>query len=407
MAIHQPVLQDCPDVDSLMQRASDSTGLADFGDSARRAPLDAYVSTLRRDSWHGMNNRSRQEAVDNIVYHLGTRLRLMEDRKRYPQIVEQRIERPFIIVGPPRSGSTLLHTLLAQDPDNRAPEHWLCFEPSPPLALGPLTQERLDRTQKRLMALFDLVPDVFVSHPYMIEEGSGALAECGSDILNMVFTCQELWVFYGGDSYRRYLLEADHTTALRFHHDFLQHAQWGARGKRWALKGSDYLLWLTEAATQYPDAMFIWTHRDLAEQLGSLASVQSTLRGITGYPVSSEDRKSIARRAIDHQQDSFDKGMRSRELLGEDRFFDVSYHDVMADPVETVERIYARYGLTVSGAHADRIRQWLQANSQTKHGVHKHSPRAFGMEAKAINRQFSKYTDRFGFGFGVRPGSRQ
>jgi hypothetical protein len=94
-------------------------------------------------------------------------------------------------------------------------------------------------------------------------------------------------------------------------------------------------------------------------------------------------------------------------MMGEERFFDVSYHDVMADPVEIVERIYARYGLTVSGAHADRIRQWLQANSQTKHGVHKHSPEDFGMEAKAINRQFSKYTDRFGFGFGVRPGSQQ
>jgi len=187
-----------------MQRASDITGLADFGDPARRAPLDVYLSALRQDSWEGMNNRSRHEAIDNIVYHLGTRLRLVNDRQCYPQIVEQRIERPFIIVGPPRSGSTLLHTLLAQDPDNRAPEHWLCFEPSPPLALAPLTKDRLDRTQKRLMALFDLVPDVFISHPYMIEEGSAALAECGSDILNMVFTCQELWVFYGSESRRSF-----------------------------------------------------------------------------------------------------------------------------------------------------------------------------------------------------------
>jgi len=406
MAAQHGPPKECPDVDSLMRMASDSTRLSDFGDPARRKPLETYVTALRQDSWRGMNDRSRLEAVEYIVYHLSTRLKLIADRKQYPKIAEERIERPIIIIGPPRSGSTLLHTLLAQDQDNRAPEHWLCFEPSPPPALGPPTEERLDRTHKRMMAMFDLVPDVFVTHPYMIEEGSGALAECGSDILNMVFTCQELWVFYGAESYRRYLLEADHTTAMRFHHDFLQHAQWGAQSKRWALKGSDYLLWLGEAAAQYPDAMFVWTHRDLAQQLGSLASVQSTLRGLTGYPVTSEDRKSIARRAIDHQHDSFKKGMRSRDLLGEGRFLDVSYHDVMADPVRAVERIYDHFGLTVSDVHADSIRSWVHNNSQTKHGAHRHSPEEFGMEASAINRQFSEYVDRLGFGFGIRPEQR-
>lgn len=396
-------LRVCPDADALMQIASAKTGLSDFGDPARRAPLEVYVATLRQEAWQGMTDRARQQVVDYIVHHLGTRLKLIADRRKYPEISRQRIKQPFIIIGPPRSGSTLLHNLLTQDPDHMAPEHWLCLEPSPPLALGEPSQERHARAHKWMMGLFDLIPDIFVTHPYMIEEGAGALAECGSDILNMIFTCQELWCFYGGESYRRYLLEGEHGAALGFHHDFLQHAQWGGRGKRWALKGSDYLLWLNEAAAQYPDARFIWTHRDLAQQLGSLASVQSILRGLTGNAVSPEERKALGRVAIDHQCESFLKGMRTREALGEDRFFDVSYHDVMADPVRTVERIYARFGLEVRDEHAANIRTWLESNSQTKHGVHQHSPEDFGMVGDAINRQFSDYIDRFGFGFGIRP----
>jgi hypothetical protein len=103
------------------------------------------------------------------------------------------------------------------------------------------------------------------------------------------------------------------------------------------------------------------------------------------------------------QHASLEKAMRSRRAIGDDRFLDISYHDMMADPLHTVERIYAWSGLTVSDRHAARIREWLATHGQTKHGVHKHSPEEFGMEADAINRQFAGYLERFGFGFGIRP----
>lgn len=399
----EPELRVCPDADELMELACGRAGLHDFGDPARTAPLEIFVSSLRDECWHGMTEPARKQVVDYMVHLLATRLKLIADRKLHPDIERQEIRRPIIVVGPPRSGSTLLHTLLSLDPDHVAPEHWMCLEPSPPLALGGPSQERLDRAEKRMMALFEQVPDIFVTHPYMIEEGAGALAECGSDILNMVFTCQQLWCFYRGESYRRYLLEADHTVALGFHHDFLQHLQWGNKGKRWALKGSDHMLWLGEIAAQYPDAMLLWTHRDLAQQLGSLANIQSILCGLTGKPVSGEAREAVGRLAIEHQRAALQKAMSARDKIGEDRFFDVSYHDVMANPARTVERIYERFGLKKSEEHVAAIRDWLEKNPQTKHGAHKYSSEEFGLEADAINRRFKDYVDRFGFGFGIRP----
>lgn len=253
------------------------------------------------------------------------------------------------------------------------------------------------------MSLYRDVPDIFLTHPYLIEEGADALAECGSNILNMVFTSQQLWCFYRGESYRQYLLQADHSAAVAFHREFLQHLQWGSHGKRWALKGSDHMLWMEELAAQYPDALLIWTHRDLAQQLGSLANTQIILGGVTGNPITGTARDDIGRLAIEHQHAAIAKAMRTRDRSGSDRFIDVSYHDVMADPVAMIERIYARQGLSLQAAHVGAIRQWLADNPATKHGAHKYSTDEFGLEPDKVNQQFKDYLERFGFGFGIRP----
>lgn len=398
-----PSLRACPDADGLMEMAVRRTSLSDFGDPARNAGLQAFSAALRDELWGNLPEPVRDQAVDYAVHMLATRLKLVADRKQYPEIARQKITRPIIVVGPPRSGSTLLHTLLSLDPEAMAPEHWICLEPSPPPALGPPSAERLGQAERRMMAMFERIPDIFITHPYMIEEGAGALAECGSDILNMVFSCQQLWCLYRAETFRRYLLDADHTAALGFHHDFLQQVQWGQAGKHWALKGSDYLLRLEETAAQYPDAMLVWTHRDLAQQLGSLANIQAILCGVAGEPLSGGAREAVGRLAIEHQRASFEKGMRARDRIGEDRFLDVSYHDVMASPVRTVERIYERFGRQVSEAHRAAIHDWLANNPQTKHGVHKYAMDEFGLNAEATNRQFGDYVERFGFGYGIRP----
>ena len=393
----------CPTATDLMERARAHTGLEDIGDPARNAGLDALLDSMANETWDGMTRPARELAVDYLVHQLESRLMVIADRKAHAEISAQKIVAPLIVVGPPRSGSTLLHTLLSLDPDNMAVEHWVCREPSPPPAMGKPSQDRLERAEQRMMRLFNLIPDVFVTHPYMIEEGSGALAECGSDINSLAFTAQQLWCFWGGDSYRDYLLKADHSAALGLHQDFLQHLQWGMPGKRWALKGSDHMLWMEELAARYPDAKLIWNHRDLSQQLASLASVQAILRGLHGHPVTPELRRAQGRKAIDLQHASVMKAMQARERIGESQFIDVSYHDVMADHVRTVEAIYQQAGLAMSGAHADAIRAWQADHSQTKHGTHKHSPEEFGMNGDDINAMFQPYTQRFGFGFGIRP----
>ncbi len=403
MAIDQIDLRSCPRPQTLKDMAQERTGLEDFGDPGRDKGLDALVRSMNAETWQDMSGEARELAVDYLVHQLSTRLKLMADRKAYPQIAQEQVTAPLIVVGAPRTGSTVMHTLISLDPDNLSPEQWLCLEPSPPLALGPPTQQRRELAEQRMSKLFAPVPDILITHPYMIDEGAGALAECGSDILSMAFTAQQLWCFWGGDIYRRYLLEADHSAAVEFYHDFLQHCQWGANGSRWTLKGAEHMIWLTELAEQFPDAKFIWTHRDLSQQLASVASVTAVLLGLRGHPVTPEARRAQGREAIEFQRENYEKGVRARDAIGDDRFIDVSYHAMIADPFETVERIYDACGLTFSDKHAANIAKWREEHPQNKHGAHKHSPEEFGMEADDINRRFASYVDRFGFGFGIRP----
>lgn len=393
----------CPSPDELKERAVAATGLDDFGDPARDEGLGVLLASMAEESWAGMTPAARDLAGRYLVHLLENRLRLVADRKAHPEIAAQKIVAPLIVVGPPRSGSTLLHTLLSLDPEAMSPEHWVCREPSPPPALGAPSAARLEAADRQMMDLFSLIPDVFVTHPYMIEEGSGSLAECGSDIMSMAFTAQQLWCFWGGDTYRDWLVAADHAPAADFHHDFLQHLQWGAGGTHWALKGSDHMLRLRALGARYPDAKLVWNHRDLSQQLASLASVQAILRGLNGHPVTPELRRAQGRKAIALQHESAMKGLAAREAMGDGQFIDVSFHDVMADHVGAVERIYDQAGMAMSGRHADAIRQWVADHPVTKHGAHRHSPEEFGMDGDEINALFAPYTERFGFGFGIRP----
>jgi hypothetical protein len=380
-----------------MEWAHEQTGFDDFGDHALYAGLRALVASLQAETWSLMSASTRQIVLDYLLHQLGTRLWLIDDRKRYPQIALQKISRPLIIVGPAHSGSNLLHRLLSLDVDNMVPERWICREPSPPPALGAPSRERLVRARKRVTHLVEPSCEVLVGDPRRDARGAAALADCGHDILSMVCTSQEMETLGSGEDYWRYLVEADHGAALGFHHDFLQHIQWGSAGSRWALKGAGHGLWLRELAAQYPDAVLIWTHRDLAQQLGSLAHAQAKVSCLNGRSMAPAAQQAQGRLAIERQLATLRKAIAARQEIGETPFVDVSYRDLINDPARAVARVYEQAGLTITDAHTDAIRQWWNANPNIVRDQLQHSPEDVSMDGASIDREFGGYVERFGF----------
>src|SRR5579862_8565384 len=118
MDLSDKLTKECPDSATLMELAAKSSGFSDFGDPRLVEPLDAMVRSFRNDAWAKMTSKAHAYAVKTLVEYLGARSKVIDDRKRYPEIAKEPIRSPFIVVGPPRSGSTLMHTLLSMDPDS-------------------------------------------------------------------------------------------------------------------------------------------------------------------------------------------------------------------------------------------------------------------------------------------------
>jgi hypothetical protein len=383
---------------ALLEAASKATGLTDFGDPGFREGLTVLVRSFKEDAWPTIRPDARPFVAPELVNHLIGRLKVVADRARYPEIADVVIERPFVIVGMGRTGTTLIHTLLAQDPQHIAPPHWAVLQPSPPPRMGGPTSEQLAAAEKELHAFLDRVPQLRIQHSYFVEEGASAFAECG-EILKLAFTCQQYGTYYTGLSgYIEWVLgECDHVAGLRFHRQFLQHLLWGRDDHRWVLKGADYAPILAALVEVYPDADLIWTHRDLGEWLSSNISVTAHVQELGGYPI--DDLPAYARDRVAYEKRRLCRGMELRDRIGEERFFDLSYHDLMADPLGSVRRVYERFGRAFTSEAEAGVRDWLVRNPQTKHGKHDHSAGRSGLDPDTINRQFAGYRERFGHGF--------
>jgi len=153
-----------PDAAALLAQAEAETGLHDFGDDQFRGPLAAFTGFVNSQEQLGAD--SRRAAFGQMVRILGWRLRLVEDRKRYPGIADERIEAPVIVIGFPRSGTTLLHALLAEAPGNRAPLYWEIARPSPPPSLAAPGDPRIGEGTRDIERWLADYPGFIAQHPY-------------------------------------------------------------------------------------------------------------------------------------------------------------------------------------------------------------------------------------------------
>jgi hypothetical protein len=370
--------------DELIEQASVATGLNDFGDLPLLEPLGVLVESMNREAQ--LIGPRLAQAASMIVTTLVKRLRLVDDRSRFPEIADEVIKAPLFIVGAPRTGSTHLHALLAQITDVRAPMFWEMTLPSPPPERATrLTDPRIAQIQA---AVDQLPEDLLKRHP---------IAPLRPEQCNVMMD----WSFYNFawlasyeiPTYRDWLFNADHAPALEAHRRTLQHLQWKNPG-RWVLKYPKHLLNLDAVLDTYPDAGLIWTHRDPAVVIPSVCS-------LTGYMRSSSPEYDPVR--FGREWTAMEELVMRRGISVRDhrpgqpgRDLDIHYRDLMKDQVGTVTAIRDHYGLSSSTESLAEVHTWIDNHPKTKHGVHEYTPEMFGLTTADLHRRFSFYTDRFG-----------
>jgi hypothetical protein len=326
------------DTDELLAAASDCTGYSDMGEPTWREGLDRLFDDP--DGPGRLNDLGRTIVEAELTGYLGTRIDILAWRSALPEVAEGPVTRPIVIVGQPRTGTTILYDLLAQDPANRAPLTWEVDRPCPPPETATYeTDPRIDEADV-IAAMPDLIiPGFTAFHPLGGRLGQECVRMTGGDFRSMIFPTQ-----YDVPGYDRWLLhEADMAPAYRWHRIFLQHLQSRHARDRWLLKSPVHLWCLGALLDEYPDALIVRTHRDPVRVIASISALAAMLRSMAS------DHSSVARAARRYAEDI----LLGLELSVEARWdatvpagqvVDVQFHEFLADPFATIGAVYDALG---------------------------------------------------------------
>lgn len=378
-------------MDRLMAEAAERAGADDFGTEDFVSPLSLLLDSLAQEARLNLIGRlaMRQEILQSLV----TRLQIEADRKRHPALARAGIESPIFIIGLPRSGTTLLHNLLAEDTALRAPAGWEVMFPSPPVGCGMKgADRRIARAQRRMEWLHWLAPEFDVIHPLQ----SVLPQECIA-ITSYAFTSDVFPTLCHVPSYQRWLESADLAPSYRYHRRFLQHLQAGSKGLCWVLKAPAHLFAIPAIRAVYPDARFVHLHRDPLQVLPSVANLTLVLRGAFS---DHRDPAAIGREVTRRWSLGISQALDALNALPDrdTRCCDMSYQELASRPLAAVERLYRHFGLGLSEPARQRMAAYLRRYPQNKQARHRYSLRQFGLDSKEIGDLFSEYRDAYVLG---------
>ncbi len=369
----------------LMAAAASQTGFDDFGDIPFLEPLDVLIESLNREA--GLDAPRETAAAGTLTNLLVKRLRLVNDRKLYPEIADEVITAPIFIIGLPRTGSTHLHALMAQAEGVRAPMFWEMSLPSPPPERATFTT---DPRIAQVNAMTAQMPtELLKRHPIAAERPE----QC--NMLNdWSFIHQALLATYEIPTYRDWLFNADYRPAFETHRRTLQHLQWHNPG-RWVLKYPKHMMSLDVLLETYPDAKLVWTHRDPAIVVPSVISLTGFMRA---NATPTFDAKRFGREWASLEELVLRRGLDVRDQLTDasDRIYDLHYRELMRDPVGTVGAILQKFGQPFGDDSRAGVEKWITDNPSTKHGVHHYTAEEFGLSEERLRQRFSFYMNRFG-----------
>src|SRR5438876_511082 len=368
----------------LIKTAKRRCGLDDFGGGDFFEGLSRLIDSCQRESQLNLIGRIVLRA--DLMRTLCSRLFMQRDRKAHPGIARQEIRDPLFIVGLPRSGTTLLHTLLALDPEHRVPLTWEVMTPSPPT--GDNEKRRIQRAISSCNCFNWLAPTFRQVHPVGAE-----LPQEGVSLMAPTFMSDQFDAMYYVPSYRAWFFRQDLRPAYEYHRRFLQHLQVRRSARRWVLKAPTHMFALPTLLDVYPDALFVQSHRAPLDAMASVSSLITILRRVFSDAV---DPLIVCREAIQYWSETLDRFLQERDQLPDYRICDVNYIEIRRDPIAAVRRIYEHFGWLLSQKAEQRMRLVLASQPQEQYGRHRYNLSQFGVQEAEGAAPFAAYCDRFG-----------
>jgi hypothetical protein len=373
-------------VEDLMDKARAETGLSDFGDGWFTVPLTALVNSLNAEGDLSEMGGFIQEA--SYVKYLTERLRKIQLFKDHPEIAEEKVEVLAEIVGLPRTGSTMLHRLLACSPHLTSTFSWELLNPLPfPGEEAGKPEPRQEAAEQMTAIYLATMPEIAAIHPldpYGYEEDVM--------LLDRSFISTGFTTMLKVPSYDAFLVDFDQTPAYRELKDWLKLLQWqepSRRGKKWILKSPHHLTALPALFSVFPECRVVMTHRTPAQTVPSYASMAAALTKPNTDRLEPEKIGPFWSRRF---QRSLTQVLALRAAHPE-RFIDARYEDVQKDPVGEARRVYAALGVPFGAVEEAAMAAWLEENARDRHPAHHYTPEEFGLTRAGLERDFAFYTE--------------
>lgn len=370
------------DVDGLLAAARDKTGLTDYGDEWFVEPLRVLTAALvteARLSELGLALTQRR-----LTALLADRLRLRRLRSTNPEVAEEEVTVAAEICGLPRTGSTLMHRLLASSQHVTSTLSWETSYPLPFPGEGPDAALRKQRARDRAKLFLEMTPEFSDIHTI---EWDGP--EEDVILLDRTFTSMSYDSFYQVPTYGLWLREFDQTPAYRELREWLQVLQWqnpARRGRPWVLKSPHHLTAVDTVLDTFPGCKIVMTHRSPTKAVPSYASMVSSICGQYSDDV---DPVAIGR----YWRDRFVTTLREFTAVRArrpDRFVDVRFQDVVTDPVAEATRVMYELGLP---ADRDAFEAYMARNRSQRHGSHTYTAEDFGLSEAELEKDFAFYKE--------------
>jgi hypothetical protein len=367
----------------LIENAKRRSSLNHFGEGDFSEALSRLLQSCHDEA--RLNLIGKIALKTDVLETLCVRLQMERDRQLYPDITRQEIRDPLFIVGLPRSGTSVLHRLLAADPAHRSPLMWEVRSPSPPTRKD--EKRRIQRATQSCNFFNWLAP----TFRYVHAVGAEIPQECVS-LMTPTFLSDQFDAMYYVPSYRTWFFRQDLRPAYKYHRRFLQHLQFRRAARRWILKAPTHMFALPALLSVYPDARFVQTHRTPVDAMASVSSLMTILRSAFSDAV---DPFIVCREAMDYWSETMDKFLRERDRLANNRICDIQFEEIRREPIRVVRRIYEFFGWSLSGKAEQNMRVLIASQARRESANHRYDLSQFGANADVVLNAFAPYCERF------------
>ncbi len=369
--------------DELVEEAKGQTGFEDFGDLPYREGLETLLETYDRNV---RDPEGRKRCRDRVVMQLATRLKCENAFKTIPEYADQAITAPVFVTGLPRSGTSALLNLLVSAPENRGllqwevqfPDPWPDSKPGDEDPRYPFLVKALEETRNSEFAKIHFVDADTPEECVLLHAFAFTGVQLGFEIML--------------EPYRSWLLARDLAPMYAYQKKQMQMLSWRSPGGQWMLKAPAHMWGIDAILDVFPDARFVWCHRDPQKVVPSINSMNKVVMGMYAGDYSHLDGGDIGRAVMDWYAMSLEKGLASRDTLPPEMFVDMSQREFVENPMAVVDRVYDAFGMQLSDDSRAALQAHIDNNPKGKHGRHEYDLAEYGLTSAMIAERFAFYT---------------